>query len=128
MKFRPNIGAADYRVKARKVRGFLEGGDRVRVTIMFRGREAARPETGRAIIDRLTGEVGDIANRDEPRMGGRDMTVTFTPKGRRDGGPGVREPRRPNGPPPAARRRLQSPVADGAPPLAVRPIESVSCV
>lgn len=101
MKFRPRIGSADYQVKARKVRQFLEQGDRVKITVMFRGREVAHPELGRVIVDRLVVDVGDIANADYPRMSGRDMVMILTPRGRREGGPGVREPRRPRGPTPS---------------------------
>lgn len=95
MKFRPGIGSADYTVKARKVREFLQRGDRVRVTVMFRGRETTRPELGRRVLDRLTAEMVDVATATAPNLAGRDMTMILTPKGRRDGGTGVREPRRP---------------------------------
>ena len=108
MKFRPGIGSADYMVKARKVRQFLAAGDRVRVTIMFRGREVARPELGRRICDRLAAEMVDVARADTPRMGGRDMVMVLTPTGRGEGGPGVREPRRPRSPAPVRELVLDS--------------------
>lgn len=93
MKFRPNIGAADYLTKARGVRRFLTDGDRVKITVMFRGREVTRPEMGERLCQRIADDMADIATSTEPVMGGRDMTMTLTPKGRRQGGPGVREPR-----------------------------------
>lgn len=97
MKFRPNIGSADFDVKVRHVRRFLEAGERVKVTVMFRGREMARPERGELLIGRIADQVADVARHDPPHQAGRDLTTVFTPKGRRDGGAGVRI--RPGGPP-----------------------------
>jgi translation initiation factor IF-3 len=97
MKFRPNIGSADFDMKVRHVRRFLGAGERVKVTVMFRGREIARPERGVALIDMIAARVADVARHDTPRQTGRDLTVVFTPRGRRDGGAGVKHPRRPPG-------------------------------
>lgn len=110
MKFRPRIGQADYTVKVRKVAEFLADGHRVRVTIMFRGREAQHPEVGERLCQRIVDDTAHLATATPPIMGGRDMTMTLTPKGRRDGGPGVREPRSPrDNDPSRVRRRGREP-------------------
>lgn len=80
MKFRPSIGAGDFAVKARKVVQWVEAGDRVRITVMFRGREVQRPERGRRIIERLAELVPD-AHVTEPTMKARDLTATIQPRG-----------------------------------------------
>jgi translation initiation factor IF-3 len=93
MKFRPSIGRGDFETKARKVDQWVAAGERVRVTIMFRGREVQHPELGRRILDRLRERFPD-AYMTEPTMKGRDMTATIQPKRPNPPG-GVREPRRP---------------------------------
>lgn len=80
MKFRPKIGESDYNHKKAKVEEFLADGDKVRVVIMFRGREISHPEIGMSILDRLANEVsgvGKVVN--PPRVEGRNMTMLLAP-------------------------------------------------
>lgn len=72
---------------------------------MFRGREARHPEVGERLCERIVGDIEHLATATPPVMGGRDMTMTLTPKGRRDGGPGVRQPRQPRDRDPSRVRR-----------------------
>ncbi len=60
MKYRPKIGGGDFDTKTRKVERFLAEGHKVKVTIMFRGRETAHPELGRKILDQVADAVADV--------------------------------------------------------------------
>ncbi len=80
MKYRPKIGPGDFDTKTRKVRGFLEEGYKVKVTIMFRGREVQHPELGRRILDNITAEVEEVAKVEVyPRLDGRNMVMVLGP-------------------------------------------------
>ena len=80
MKYRPKIGPGDFETKTRKVRGFLEEGYKVKVTIMFRGREVQHPELGRRILDDITAEVEEVAKVEVyPRLDGRNMVMVLGP-------------------------------------------------
>ena len=80
MKFRPNIGEHDYQVKLRHVQSFLKEGDKVKVSIMFRGREMQHQDLGRKILDRLEADMGDLGKvEDRVRMEARNMILTFAP-------------------------------------------------
>ena len=80
MKFRCKIGDGDYDTKKGHVRRFLEHGDKVKVTIMFRGREMSYPERGMQILDRLAEELSDVSTVvQKPLMEGRDMTMVLSP-------------------------------------------------
>ncbi len=80
IKFRPKIAQNDYDTKKGHVRRFLLGKDRVKVTIMFRGREVTHPERGTALLDRLAGELSDIAVIEQtPLQDGRNMTMMLAP-------------------------------------------------
>ncbi len=80
MKYRPKIDIHDYTTKTKKVQQFLGEGHKVKVTIMFRGREMAHPELGRKILDRLAGDVGEVAIVESaPRQDGRNMTMVLHP-------------------------------------------------
>jgi len=80
IKFRPKIAQNDYDTKKGHVRRFLLGRDRVKVTIMFRGREVTHPERGTALLDRLAGELSDIAVIEQtPLQDGRNMTMMLAP-------------------------------------------------
>ncbi|MHB1567978.1 MAG: translation initiation factor IF-3 [Solirubrobacteraceae bacterium] len=80
IKFRPKIAQNDYDTKKGHVRRFLLGKDRVKVTIMFRGREVTHPERGTALLDRLAGELSDIAVVEQtPLQDGRNMTMMLAP-------------------------------------------------
>ncbi len=80
VKFKPKIGEHDYIIKRNKVIQFLEQGDKVKITIWFRGREASRPELGLKIIDRLVEELGDRAKVVQaPKQEGRNMFMVLAP-------------------------------------------------
>lgn len=81
IKMRPNIDDHDYDVKMKKVVEFLEDGDKVKVTMRFRGREMAHGELGMAVLRRVQEQVGDIAKVEaHPRMEGRQMLMVLAPK------------------------------------------------
>lgn len=85
VKFKPKIGEHDYLIKQRKTIEFLSDGDKVKVTIWFRGREAQRPELGLRILDRLAEEVADYGQVEQtPSQEGRNMTMVLGPVRRRD--------------------------------------------
>jgi translation initiation factor IF-3 len=81
VKFRPGTEEADYQVKMRNVRRFLEEGDKVKVTLRFRGRELAHKELGAAMLKRIETELAeDITVEQYPRMEGRQMVMMIAPK------------------------------------------------
>lgn len=85
MKYRPKIGLGDFGTKTRRIGEFLSEGHRVKVTVMFRGRETDHPEIGTKILDKIAQEVEDIAKVEmAPRQEGRNMTMLLVPnkKGR----------------------------------------------
>jgi translation initiation factor IF-3 len=80
MKFRPKIDIHDYTTKMRHVERFLAEGNKVKLTIMFRGREMAHPELGLRILERIADEVSGIAIVESaPRQDGRNMTMVLHP-------------------------------------------------
>ncbi len=80
MKYRPKIGSGDFDTKTRKVKAFLEEGHKVKLTIMFRGREMQHPELGRRILDHVAEEVDEIANIEAyPKLDGRNMVMVLAP-------------------------------------------------
>ena len=80
IKFRPKIAQNDYDTKKGHVTRFLLGKDKVKVTIMFRGREVTHPERGTALLDRLAGELSEIAVIEQaPLQDGRNMTMLLAP-------------------------------------------------
>ncbi len=80
MKYRPKISGGDFETKTRKVASFLEEGHKVKITIMFRGREVTHPELGRKILDEIAGRVDDFAKVEAyPRLDGRNMTMVLGP-------------------------------------------------
>ncbi len=80
IKFRPKIDPHDYGTKKGHVARFLTAGARVKVTIMFRGREMAHTELGRKILDRLVGDLQDLATVDTfPKLDGRNMVMVLAP-------------------------------------------------
>jgi translation initiation factor IF-3 len=87
MKFRPKIDIHDYTTKMRHVERFLAEGNKVKLTIMFRGREMAHPELGLRILQRIAEEVGEIAMVESaPRQDGRNMTMVLHPLKKAGGG------------------------------------------
>lgn len=81
VKLRPNIEDHDYDVKKKNAQRFIADGDKVKVTIMFRGRELAHPELGRQILVRMANEMKEpaIVER-EPKIEGRNMFMILTPR------------------------------------------------
>ena len=80
MKFRPKIDVGDYTTKKKHVLRFLEGGNKVKITIMFRGREMAHPEQGLTILERLADDLKDVAViESQPKMEGRNMHMLIAP-------------------------------------------------
>jgi translation initiation factor IF-3 len=80
IKFRPKIAQNDYDTKKGHVRRFLLGKDRVKITIMFRGREVTHPERGMSLLNRLAEELGEIAVVEQtPLQDGRNMTMMLAP-------------------------------------------------
>ncbi|MDT0303291.1 translation initiation factor IF-3 [Streptomonospora wellingtoniae] len=84
IKLRPKIDPHDYETKKGHVERFLKGGDKVKVTIMFRGREQSRPELGRRLLARLADDVADLgAVESQPKQDGRNMVMVLGPHKRR---------------------------------------------
>jgi translation initiation factor IF-3 len=80
MKYRPKIGGGDFDTKTRKVAEFLGQGHKVKITIMFRGREVAHPELGKRILDRIAEQLAPTAKIEaHPRLDGRNMTMVLAP-------------------------------------------------
>jgi translation initiation factor IF-3 len=80
IKFRPKIAEQDYATKKRHVERFLRHKDKVKITIMFRGREVTHPERGQMILDRLAEELTDLAVIEQrPNLDGRNMTMLLGP-------------------------------------------------
>ena len=81
VKLRPNIDEHDYQVKLRNMGRFLEAGDKVKVTMRFRGREMAHQELGMNVLNRVRGDVGEEAKVEaEPKMEGRQMIMVLAPR------------------------------------------------
>lgn len=81
MKFRCNIDSGDYETKKKHIVRFIDGGNKVRVTIMFRGRELSHPEQGLNLLNRLIDDLADVATvTKKPTLEGRDMSMTIVPK------------------------------------------------
>ena len=80
MKYRPKIGHADFETKTRRVERFLGEGHKVKVTIMFRGREMQHPELGKKILDQVAEHVAELGRVEiYPRLDGRNMTMVLAP-------------------------------------------------
>jgi translation initiation factor IF-3 len=80
VKMRPKTEEHDFQTKVRNARRFLEDGNKVKLTIMFRGREVTHPEFGKALLERAASEVSDIGQIEgRPNMQGRFMSVIVAP-------------------------------------------------
>jgi len=80
MKYRPKIGKADFETKTRNVEKFLHEGHKVKVTIMFRGREIYHPEIGRKILEDVAEAVGHVGRVEvQSKLDGRNMTMVLAP-------------------------------------------------
>jgi len=81
IKLRPGIDEHDYQVKMRSVHRFLEEGDKVKVTMRFRGREMVHQELGMKVLDRVRAELDALAKVEQwPRLEGRQMIMVMAPK------------------------------------------------
>ena len=81
IKLRPNIDSHDYEVKMRSVRKFLESGDKVKITLRFRGREMAHVELGSQLLERVREDIEEEAKIESlPKMEGRQMIMVLAPK------------------------------------------------
>ncbi|WP_321404285.1 translation initiation factor IF-3 [Maridesulfovibrio sp.] len=80
VKFRPKTDEHDYQTKLKHIRRFLEGGDRCKVTIFFRGREIVHKDRGLAVLERVKEETMDISKMEQaPRSEGRTMNMMLAP-------------------------------------------------
>ena len=81
IRFRPNVGDHDLVIKLKKAEKFLLNGDKLKITVMFRGREFSRQESGYELLERIKNILLDIANIDqEPNMQGRRLSLVMSPK------------------------------------------------
>ena len=81
VKFRPGIDQHDFDTKTRHARRFLGEGNKVKVTLMFRGRQIAHPEIGQAVVERVSTLLADVAKVESPaRMEGKTLTMILAPK------------------------------------------------
>ena len=81
IKFRPRTEIGDYNVKLKMIRKFLEGGDKTKITMRFRGREFAHQELGMDLLKRVVADLEDISNVEQmPGMEGRQMVMLLGPK------------------------------------------------
>ncbi len=81
IKMRPGIEEHDYQVKMRSMRRFIDDGDKVKVTLRFRGREMAHQDLGAKVLDRVRDDMDEMAKVEQfPQMEGRQMTMVFAPR------------------------------------------------
>ena len=81
VKLRPNIDDNDYQVKMKRMRKFLESGDKVKVTLRFRGREVTHQNLGQELLARVREEMEDLAKPEQmPKMEGRQMIMILGPR------------------------------------------------
>ena len=83
IKFRPNTDDGDYATKLRALTGFLEDGDKVKVTVRFRGREMAHAELGKQLLERVRDQLQELGQVEQfPKLEGRQMVMVISPKKR----------------------------------------------
>lgn len=93
IKFRPKVDEHDYQFKKKHIERFLGEGDKVKATIFFRGREMAHPEIGRRILERLIGELAELAVAETmPRQEGNQMHVILSGRAGRKSAPKPKSP------------------------------------
>lgn len=81
IKMRPNIDTHDYEVKMRAIHRFIDEGDKVKVTMRFRGREMVHQDLGKQVLDRVREEMGEKAKVEQfPKIEGRQMTMVMAPR------------------------------------------------
>jgi len=122
IKLRPKIADHDYETKKGHVARFLNKKDKVKVTIMFRGREQAHPERGRALLDRLTEDLSDIAVIEQaPQREGRNMHMVLGPS-KEAGKEPAKEGAKGNGSKPEAEKPVKpTPAPEAEPAAAAEP-------
>ena len=80
IKFRPNIDSHDYMVKAKKITEFFENGDKVKITLRFRGREMAHQHLGMELLAKVKDDFAEMMKVElEPKLEGRQMTMVMSP-------------------------------------------------
>ena len=81
VKFRPGTDDGDYNIKLRNITRFLEDGDKAKITLRFRGREMAHQDIGMRMLERLKGDLADLAQVEQmPKLEGRQMIMILAPK------------------------------------------------
>lgn len=81
IKFRPRTEEGDYKTKVRKLREFLENGDKIKVTLRYRGREFAHQELGLDLLKRVSADLDEFGTVDQmPKMEGRQMVMMMSPR------------------------------------------------
>ena len=87
VKFRPGTDDGDYQIKMRNIRRFLADGDKVKVTLRFRGREITHQELGLALLDRIRADLADsVVVEQFPKLEGRQMIMMLAPARKKTGG------------------------------------------
>ena len=118
MKYRPKIGVGDFDTKTRQVARFLGEGHKVKITIMFRGREMSHPELGKRILDQVAETVAAVAKVEAaPKLDGRNMIMVLAPDRRAQ----ARKPSANGDSPPAQRRRTAARPPTGRSPTPAAP-------
>ncbi len=91
VKFRPGTDDGDFNIKMRNIRRFLADGDKVKVTLRFRGREITHQELGLALLNRIRDELVDIVSVEQfPKLEGRQMIMMLAPARKKPGGGGAK--------------------------------------
>jgi translation initiation factor IF-3 len=120
MKFRPKIDEHDYTTKTKHVERFLNEGSKVKITIMFRGREMAHPELGKKILDRIAEQVKDVGNVEaSPRVDGRNMLMVLAPVKKQEVKVAGSSKPRPSAPPSSGAPPAAAPAPEESQPPAV---------
>lgn len=115
MKYRPKIGLADFETKTRRVERFLGEGHKVKVTIMFRGREMQHPELGKRILDDVAEHVVHLGRVEVyPKLDGRNMTMVLAPDKKAQAAHEAELKRSTDGPVPEASAIIDAAVVDSA--------------
>jgi translation initiation factor IF-3 len=124
IKLRPKIDPHDYATKKGHVERFLKAGDKVKVTIMFRGREQSRPELGFRLLQRLAEDIGELGFVEStPKQDGRNMIMVIGPtKKKAEAKAEQRRKREEAGPGGAAHARVATSTVDAAPSAAETPV------
>ena len=93
VKFRPGTDDGDYNIKMRNIRRFLVDGDKVKVTLRFRGREITHQELGLALLDRIRADLADsVVVEQFPKLEGRQMIMMLAPARKKAGGGAAAKP------------------------------------